>query len=251
VVIDDVFANKFFPGIDPIGKRISQDGQEPQTIVGVVGHVKQWGLDSDEIQSLRAQLYEAFRQFPDQAMSQLAGGVGVVVLDDGSRPNQFDQIRRTIQNQNRENIVFTPQTMTEAIADSLSERRFAMIVLDSFAVLALLLASIGLYGVISYLVGQRTQELGIRIALGAQRKDVLRLVLMDGFKMAIAGVVAGLIASFGLTRLLTGMVYGVSTTDPPTFAAIAVLLIIIALSACYLPARRATKIDPLIALRYE
>jgi ABC-type antimicrobial peptide transport system permease subunit len=184
-------------------------------------------------------------------MSGLAAGVGVVALGDGSSSNQFDAIRRTIQSQNIENVVFRPQTMNEAIAQSLAERRFAAILLDSFAVLALLLASIGLYGVISYLVGQRTQELGIRIALGAQRKDVLGLVLADGIKMALAGVVVGLLASLGLTRLLTKMVYGVSTTDPATFVVIAALLIFVALLACLIPARRATKVDPLVALRYE
>jgi len=251
VVIDDIFANKFFPGENPIGKRIRQGDDDPQTIVGVVGHVKQWGLDSDESQTLRAQLYEPLRQFPDTSMSGLAGGVGVVVLGDGLSSNQFDAIRRTIQSQNIENVVFRPQTMNEAIAQSLAERRFAAILLDSFAVLALLLASIGLYGVISYLVGQRTQELGIRIALGAQRKDVLSLVLADGIKMTLAGVGVGLLASLGLTRLLTKMVYGVSTTDPVTFAVIAALLIFVALLACLIPARRATKVDPLTALRYE
>lgn len=251
VVIDDVFANKFFPGADPIGKRIRQGDDEPQTIIGVVGHVKQWGLDSDESQSLRAELYEPFRQFPDNAMSRVAAGVGVVVLGDGSQSNQFDSIRKTIQNQNSENVVFTPQTMNEAIAESLAERRFAMILVDSFALLALMLASIGLYGVISYLVGQRTQELGIRIALGAQPRDVLSLVLVDGIKMALAGVAVGLAASLGLTRLLTKMVYGVSTTDPATFAVIAALLIMVALLACLVPARRATKVDPLTALRFE
>jgi predicted permease len=250
VVIDDIFANKFFSGENPIGKRIRQGDDDPQTIIGVVGHVKQWGLDSDESQTLRAQLYEPLRQFPDNAMSGLAGGLGVVVLGDTSS-NRFDAMRRTIQSQNIENVVFRPQTMNEAIAQSLAERRFAAILLDSFAILALLLASIGLYGVISYLVGQRTQELGIRIALGAQRRDVLSLVLADGIKMALAGVVVGLVASLGLTRLLSKMVYGVSTTDPVTFAVIAVLLVFVALLACLIPARRATKVDPLEALRYE
>lgn len=251
VVIDDVFANKFFPGTDPIGKRIRQGDNDPQTIIGVVGHVKQWGLDSDESQSLRAELYEPLRQFPDAAMSGLATGVGVVVLGDGSASNQFDAIRRTIQNQDIQNVVFTPKTMNEAIAESLSERHFAMIVLEVFALLALLLAIVGLYGVISYLFSQRTQELGIRIALGAQRGDVLRLVLVDGIKMAISGVVVGLIASLLLTRLLTNMVYGVSTTDPATFAFIAAILLMVTLLACLVPARRATKVDPLVVLRYE
>jgi putative ABC transport system permease protein len=141
--------------------------------------------------------------------------------------------------------------MNEVIADSLSRRRFAMILLNAFAVVALVLSGIGLYGVISYLVGQHTQEIGIRLALGAQRKDVLLLVLSQGMKMTLGGVALGLLASLGLTRLLTKMVYGVSTTDPATFAVIAALLIFVALLACLIPARRATKVDPLVALRYE
>ena len=141
--------------------------------------------------------------------------------------------------------------MNEVIADSLAPRRFSMILLDAFAVVALLLASLGLYGVISYLVGQRTHELGIRLALGAQRKDVLRLVLSHGMKMVLGGVVLGLVAALGLTRLLAKMLYGVSATDPATFTVIALLLTAVALLACFVPARRATKVDPLVALRYE
>ena len=251
VVVDDVFANKFFPGVSPIGKRIRQGDEDPQTIIGVVGHVKQWGLDSDDTQSLRAQLYEPFRQYPDAAMPNFAAGTRVVVRTEQPLSNQFDLVRSTIKNLNSQNVIYSPQTMNETIADSLSRRRFAMVLLDSFAVMALLMASIGLYGVISYLVERRTQELGIRMALGAQRKNVLALVLTDGLKMAFAGVIVGLLAALGLTRLLTGLVYGVSATDPVTFAVIATLLILVALLACYLPARRATKVDPLVALRYE
>jgi ABC-type antimicrobial peptide transport system permease subunit len=141
--------------------------------------------------------------------------------------------------------------MNEVIAGTLAERHFSMILLDSFAVVALLLASVGLYGVISYLVGQRTQELGIRIALGARSTNVLRLVLAQGMKMALAGVALGLVAAFGLTRLLTNMLFGVSTTDPATFALISFLLISVALMACFIPALRATRVDPLLALRSE
>jgi predicted permease len=251
VVIDEVFARKFFGGSDPIGKRIRQDGQDPQQIVGVVGHVKQWSIDSDDEQTLQAQLYEPFRQFPDDAMRGLSAGVGVVMLANGSAPASFDSIRRVVQEQNKENVVSRAQTMNEVIAGSLAQQRFSMILLDAFAVVALLLASLGLYGVISYLVGQRRHELGIRLALGAQRTDVLRLILKHGMKMALGGVVLGLVAALGLTRLLSKMLYGVSTTDPATFAVITVLLTTVALLACFIPARRATKVDPMVALRYE
>jgi predicted permease len=250
VVVDEVFANKFFPGINPIGKRIRQGDDDPQTIIGVVGHVKHWGLDSDDTQSLRAQMYEPLRQFPDPGVAQFATSVRVVLRGSGSQ-QQVDSIRSLVKSLNSQNLIYNPQTMNEAIAGSLSRRRFAMVLLDSFAVLALLMASLGLYGVVSYLVERRTQELGIRIALGAQRSNVLRLVLGDGLKMAVGGVVIGLLAAFGLTRLLARMVYGVSTTDPITFGTIASVLILVALLACYLPARRATKVDPLVALRYE
>ncbi|MBA3357260.1 MAG: ABC transporter permease [Pyrinomonadaceae bacterium] len=251
VVIDEVFARKHFGDADPIGKRILQEGEEPQQIIGVVGHVKQWSLDSDEAQTLQAQLYEPFRQFSDTAMRGLAAGVGVIAAADGPAAVPFDSIRRVVQNHNQQNVISRPQTMNEVIAGTLADRRFSMILLDAFAVVALLLASLGLYGVISYLVGQRTHELGIRLALGGQRSDVLRLVLIHGMKMALGGVALGLVAALGLTRLLVTMLYGVSTTDPVTFAVITLLLTTVALLACYIPARRATKVDPLIALRYE
>jgi predicted permease len=250
VVIDEVFAHKHFGDTDPVGKRILQDGAEPQQIIGVVGHVKQWSIDADDEQSLQAQLYEPFRQFPDNSMNGLAAGLGVVTRFEGASA-PFESIRGVVQNLNKQNVVSRAQTMNEVIAASLAQQRFLMILLDSFAVTALLLASLGLYGVISYLVGQRTQELGIRLALGAQRKDVLRLVLGHGLKMALGGVALGLVAALGLTRLLGKMLYGVSATDPLTFAVITLLLVTVALLACFVPARRATKVDPLVALRYE
>jgi predicted permease len=250
VVIDEVFARKHFGDADPVGKRILQDGQDPQQIIGVVGHVKQWSIDSDEQETLQAQLYEPFRQFSDNSMNGLAAGFGVVTRFEGASA-PFESIRRVVQSQNKQNVVSRPQTMNEVIAASLATQRFSMILLDAFAVVALLLASLGLYGVISYLVGQRTHELGIRLALGAQRRDVLRLVLGQGMKMTLGGVALGLVAALGLTRLLSKMLYGVSTTDPMTFGAITLLLITVALLACFVPARRATKVDPLVALRYE
>jgi predicted permease len=249
VVIDEVFAHQYFGATNPLGQRIQQDGQDAQQIVGVVGHVKQWSIAADEEQSLQAQLYEPFRQQSDGAITGAAAGVGVVALSNGSP--SLDSIRNVVQHQNKQNVVSSPQTMNEAIADSLAQQRFSMILLDAFAAVALLLASLGLYGVISYLVGQRTHELGIRLALGAQRADVLRLVLGHGMKLALGGVALGLVAALGLTRLLSKMLFGVSATDPITFAVIAAILIGVALLACFIPARRATKVDPLVALRYE
>jgi predicted permease len=250
VVIDEIFARKYFPNTDPIGKSINVgDKRGPLEIVGVIGHVKQWGLDADDQQSLQAQLYEPFRQVV--GWTSEVGAVARVEGTPGKAAAYFDGLRRVVQSQHSHNVIYEPQTMNEVIADSLSRRRFAMILLNAFAVVALVLSSIGMYGVISYLVGQRTQELGIRLALGAQRKDVLLVVLSQGMKMTLGGVALGLLASLGLTRLLTKMVYGVSTTDPATFAVIAALLIFVALLACLIPARRATKVDPLTALRCE
>ncbi len=251
VVIDEVFARKYFPNADPIGKRINLGGdRDPLQIIGVVGHVNQWSLDSDDKQSLQAQLYEPFRQ-----LSGSPSGVGVVVRAEGVAGTTgtalFDSIRRVVQSQHSQNVIFGPQTMNEVIADSLAAQRFSMTLLNAFAVVALLLASVGLYGVISYLVGQRTHELGIRLALGAQRADVLRLILNHGMKMALGGVALGLVAALGLTRLLANMLYGVSPTDPATFTIIALLLAAVALLACFAPAWRATKVDPLVALRHE
>jgi putative ABC transport system permease protein len=152
---------------------------------------------------------------------------------------------------NAEQVISGAQTMNEVISNSLAARRFSMILLGVFAGLALLLSSVGIYGVISYLVGQRTHEIGIRMALGAGRSHVLRLVLGHGLRMTSLGVVIGLAASVGLTRLMANMLYGVSPTDPLTFAGVALILALVALTACYIPARRAMRVDPIVALRYE
>jgi ABC-type antimicrobial peptide transport system permease subunit len=210
--------------------------------------VKQWGLDADDSHSLRAQFYLPFRQMSWNSEAN------VVTRVEGAERNtavHFEALRRVVQSQHKDNVIYEPRTMNEVIAETLARRRFSMILLNAFAAVALLLASIGLYGVISYLVGQHTHEIGIRLALGAQRRDVLLLVLSQGLKMTLGGVMLGLGAALGLTRLLTKMLYGVSTTDLTTFAVITSLLIAVALLACFIPARRATKVDPLVALRSE
>jgi len=254
IVVDDVFARKFFGDQNPIGKRVVLDNKGgPAEIVGIVGHVKQWGLDTDDTESLRAQLYFPFMQLPDKAVALDWTGSGVLVRFTGTPSGITDAIRTRLKQMNSEQAVFGVQTMEEIIAQSLAERKFSMIMLSAFAALALVLSGVGIYGVVSYLVGQRTQELGVRMALGAQPRDVLRMVLGQGLKMALAGVAVGLAAALALTRLLAAhsMLFGVSATDPLTFLSVAVLLTLVALSACFIPARRATKVDPMAALRHE
>jgi len=252
VVVDDVFARKYFGNQDPLGKRIilNATGRKAE-VVGIVGHVNQWGLDSDNTQSLRAQMYIPCMQMPDAFVAMVPSGMGVVVRSDGTAPELLNAIRRTSQQMSVDQVISGVQTMNEVISDSLAARRFSMILFGVFAALALLLSSIGIYGVISYLVGQRTHEIGIRMALGAARSDVLRLVLGHGLRMTFLGVVIGLAAALGLTRLMANMLYGVSPTDPLTFAGVALILALVALTACYIPARRAMRVDPIVALRYE
>jgi predicted permease len=253
VVIDDVLARQYFPGKDPIGQHIMlQNGGGRSEIVGIVSHVKQWGLDTDDTESLRAQLYVPYMQLPDEAMNPASwSGTGALVRFDEKVPVSSEAIRAALKRLSGEHVMFGDETMDEVIAESLGTKRISMILLGTFAGLAVLLASIGIYGVISYLVGQRTQEVGVRVALGAGSTDVLRLILGAGMRMAVVGVGIGLVAAFGVTRLMAGMLYGVSATDPVTFAAVAVGLLAVAGAACYLPARRAMKVDPMVALRYE
>jgi predicted permease len=251
VVADEVFARQYFGAADPIGKRIHLDGTDrPAEIVGVVGHVRQWGIAADDAQELRAQLYFPFAQLDD---GQIAGmsGIDVVVHSGAARPVPFDTIRAAVQEMSTEQVASGPQIMEDVISASLAARRFSMLLLSAFAALALLLASVGIYGVISYVVSQRTAEIGIRVALGARRGDVLRLVVGHGLMMALSGIALGLAAALALTRLMAHQLYGVSATDPLTFAVVAAGLAAVALAACYLPARRALRIDPMTALRHE
>jgi predicted permease len=252
IVIDDVFARTYFPGENPIGKRVHLATFKVEAeIVGVVGHVKQRGLDGDAKSAIQAQFYHPFMQLPDNIMRLAATGVAVVLRSKADPSTLMRPVREAVQEIDPREVIYNVSTMHQVVADSLAARRFSMSLLGVFAALALALACVGIYGVISYLVGQRTNEIGVRIALGAQRADVLRLILGEGTRMALLGVVIGIVAALGLTRLMSNQLFGVTAQDPLTFGGVALSLVIVASAACYVPARRAMRVDPIIALRYE
>ena len=252
VVVDDVFAQKFFGSEDPLGKHIHLSNfDDMATVVGVVGHVNQWGLDSDASNPLRAEVYEAFAQLSPMQIARVPNGVSVLVRSGGAAMAPLKSIQSAMTQMNREEVVYGPQSMDEIIADSLVARRFSMTLLIIFAGLALLLASIGMYGVISYLIGQRTQEIGIRMALGADRRAILRWVLEQGLRLAVFGAATGIAASLALTQFMAhwSLIYGVHAYDPWTLLGVTMLLMAVALAASYIPAHRAVRIDPVHALR--
>jgi predicted permease len=262
VVIDASFAQQYFAGQDPLGKhiRIFEFGSDPNqrvlvplAIVGVVGHVNQWGLSEDASSPLQAQMYRPLMQNGAVYTKGLAQGFDVFVRSKTPlAPGPFfESIRQKLMARDRDMIVYDNEFEEEVVAESIASQRFSLILLGAFAGLALLLAGIGIYGVLSYLVSQRTREIGVRMALGAQRLDVLRMVLQDGARMTLAGTAIGIVAALGLTRLMASMLFGVKPTDPITFGLVAVVLCGIALLASYVPARRAAKVDPMVALHYE
>lgn len=256
-VIDQSLAKRYFPGQNPIGQYLdlNNDPGQPNRrpvarIVGIVGHVNQWGLD-DTARPLHAQIYLPLDQMPDKDIRSMAQGLEAFVRGDGSNMPDFETLRQRLRYLNHELVAYGSQPMDRVVLDSIASKRFTMKLLAAFAGLALLLASIGIYGVLSYLVGQRTRDIGIRIALGAERRDVLRMVLTDGAWMTLIGIAIGIGAALGLTQLMSGMLFGVKPTDVATFFFVVLALCLIAMIACYVPARRAMKIDPLIALRDE
>lgn len=250
-VIDERFAREYFPNRNPVGEHIHLAGlEELFEVVGVVGHVDQNGLDEDE-RSTRIQLYTSIAQIPDKFISAMAKSAGFVVRTEVPRDTITEAIRHTIAGMNSQQVAYDFEFMEGIISDSLSVRRSTMQFLAAFAVLAVLLATIGVYGVVSYLVGRRTHEIGVRMALGAGRRRVVLMVLAQAGKMVGLGVIVGLLASLGLSRLIGSMLFRVKSYDPLTFVAVAVALSVVAVVACYIPARRASRVDPMVALRYE
>jgi putative ABC transport system permease protein len=252
VVIDSSFARKYFPNENPVGKHLNIGLVDMQPeIVGVVGHVEHWGLGARGHESLQVQLYMPAWQLPDKFWSLFANGAGYVVRTSSAPLGVVDSIRRAVGNADNTAAIYGISSMRDIVSNSISTQRLTMLLLGVFAALALTLSAVGIYGVISYLTGQRIHEIGVRMALGASRKDVLRMVLGGGMRTTLIGVGFGIAAAIGLTRLIAQLIYGVGATDPMTFAGVAALLIGVALLACYIPARRAMRVDPIIALRYE
>jgi putative ABC transport system permease protein len=242
VIISESFAREFFPDEDPIGRHISIDQGEQWKgeIIGVVGNIRHRGLSSEPWREMYVSQY----QIPTGSMN--------LVVRAATDPTRLTAaIKGEVQAMDRDVPIYTIRTMENLVSESVAQPRFRTLLLAIFAAVALVLAAVGIYGVMSYYVTQRTHEIGVRMALGASSRDVMRLVVGHGMALAIAGVGIGLAGSFLLTRLMASLLYQVSASDPATFVAISIMLTAVALLASYIPARRATKVDPMVALRYE
>jgi ABC-type antimicrobial peptide transport system permease subunit len=233
-------ARRFWPEGDAVGKRINLCSLNPtpcwSTIAGVVGDVHQFGLDEKPT-------FDAYFS---------GGWTPYLVIRTNSDPTAISAAVTEVIHQADPNLPVTQvMSLDDLLSDSVSARRFSTVLIGMFAGLALLLAAVGIYGVMSYVVGQRTQEVGIRVALGAQPADIWRLIILRGAALAAIGIAVGLAGALALTRFLSSLLFGVRPADPVTFSAVAILLVIVALVACYFPARRAMRVDPMVALRYE
>jgi putative ABC transport system permease protein len=243
LVINEALARKYWPGEEALGKRLGFDEADKQVwweVVGVVANVKHQRLDREA----KPEVYFPFQQYPQNFLS-------LVVRTTQDPSGMTSAIRSQVLALDPDQPVFDIKTMDERLSKSVSQSRFIMLLLAAFSGLALALSAVGVYGVMAYTVAQRTHEIGIRVALGAQAKDVLRLVLGQGMRLTLIGVGVGLMAALLLTRVMASLLYGVTATDPLTFIAVAALLSAVALLACFIPARRALKVDPMVALRYE
>jgi len=246
-IVNDALARKHWPNQNPIGKRVSFTTDDPRwyEIVGIVGNIKHRGLDARD----RPELYVPYRQPLFDGWTVRPMYLAVRTASDPAAAAAV--VRREISRIDRDQPISDVRTMDERIGRSLSGRRFNMVLLALFAALALTLAAVGVYGIVAYSVTEREHEIGVRLALGAQRRDVIAMVIGQGMTMIVMGTIAGLAASLMLTSVMRNLLFGVSAVDPATFVAIPFLLIAVALVACYVPARRATRVDPLQALRSE
>jgi putative ABC transport system permease protein len=250
VVIDQAFADKYLAGRDPIGARlVSPPGQPNPEIVGIVEHVKHYGLEGQV--PVEPQLYRPIAAAPDEAVQFVAGRLHLIIRSSSDRRSMATAVRNEVVSLDKNQPVYNVTSMEASIGESIAARRFTMQLLIIFAMVALILASVGIYGVVSYSVTQRRREIGIRMALGARSRDVVRMMVFQGLKLTGAGVAFGLAGAFSVTRLGAALLYGVSATDTTTFVTVSVALTTVALIASYVPARRAAKVDPMTVLRSE
>ena len=255
MVIDSVLAGIYFPDSDPLGQTLSAGFSPvgPCRIVGMVGHVKQWALN-DSSTDIQSQAYFPLYQDPDQWVPLNYPNMTIVVRTPLDVASVMPAIKSAVYGAGSDQPIFNVETMQQIVSESMSSQRFPMILLGAFAALALLLASVGIYGVISYSVAQRIHEIGIRMALGAHKRDVFRMVVGQGLALALAGLAIGVLAALILTRVLSSfslLLYGVGASDPVTFITVSVMLLFVTVVACYIPTRRAMRVDPMVSLRYE
>jgi putative ABC transport system permease protein len=239
-IINETLARRHWPNEDPLGRRISFDDEEWVEIIGVVRDVRHTGLDSEP----RAEVYLPFQQASMRFMT-------LVVKTQAEPLEMVGAVRSQVMAVDGDLPVYRVMSLEQIVSESVAQPRFNMVLLASFSFLALVLAAIGIYGVMSYAVSQRTHEIGIRMAMGARTGDVMKMVVRQGVGLTLAGLGVGLAAAWALTRVLSGFLFGVTPTDPLTFIGVSLVLAVVAFLATYLPARRATRVDPLNALRYE
>jgi predicted lysophospholipase L1 biosynthesis ABC-type transport system permease subunit len=239
-VVDRILVDRYWPGQDGLGKRITR-GSEPAIIVGIVAPIKNASLEEN---ISKETIYFPYAQNPGTRLT-------LVVKVAGDPTTLAPSIREAVRSADPEQPIFDVKTMVQRMEDTAQPRRAPMLLLSLFSGVALLLASLGVYGVLAFSVVQRTSEFGIRLALGATARDIARLVLTQGTKLVVIGVVAGLVGYLALSRIIAKLLYGVSAADPVALAIAPLLLAIVAIAASLLPARRATKVDPMVALRSE
>jgi putative ABC transport system permease protein len=246
VIINETLARRFFPNQDPLGKHLALSGPpDEREIVGVVSDVKDYGLDAE----VKPEVYIPYSQ-SGQPYAQYSA-LTLVVRTSSNPASLTGAVRGVVRSIDKDQPIYNIKTMQDVLSESVAQRLFNMFLIGIFAVVALILAAVGIYGVIAYSVAQRTHEIGVRMALGAQPFDVVKLVIGQGMFQALMGVVIGLVGAFALTRVIASLLYGISPLDPATFTGLSILLMIVALMACYIPARRAARINPIIALREE
>jgi predicted permease len=253
VVIDEVLAQRAFPQQNAVGKYLSVQamGRAPLRVVGVVGHVRHWGLAEDDQAQIRDQLYYPLAQVPDQWMRLLSSVMSMTARTNIPPANVVEPLRRGLRAAAGDHTLYEIRTMEQLASRSLGRQRFLMLLFGVFGAAALLLACIGIYGVLAYVTSQRVPEFGVRMALGATARDVMRLVLHQSARMILVGAGAGLIIAIGVARLIERLVAGVQSTEPLTFAVMISLLVSAALIASAIPARRASRVEPMRALRQE